>query len=228
MSPTLEDAGNIEHPRAIKSPRTSSMASQTALLSTTVGQYSGASNTGFPATGRVRLRPADPSGPAAVASGKMLAEACRIVYDYYSRAERNSTGSTPNPCTNNSLTSLCMGKEIQTDADWKTERDRLNREIIKLEASLIEAKEVTRVNLTEEISDEFTNKLREAKRERVRIEDDFEDATAQWRNERRRAQCRDRWSGAVGAEAAIRRTACQSLGRVRLRGAPRSRKRPRD
>ncbi len=79
-----------------------------------------------------------------------------------------------------------MGKEIHTDADWKTERDRLNTEIIKLEASLIEAKEVTRVNLTEEISDEFTNKLREAKRERVRIEDEFEDATAQWRNERRR------------------------------------------
>ena len=115
----------------------------------------------------------------------MLAEACRIVYDY-SRAGRNSTGSTSNPCTNNSLTSLCMGKEIHTDADWKTERDRLNTEIIKLEASLIEAKEVTRVNLTEEISDEFTNKLREAKRERVRIEDEFEDATAQWRNERRR------------------------------------------
>lgn len=115
----------------------------------------------------------------------MLAEACRIVYDY-SRAERNSTGSTSNPSTNNSLTSLCMGKEIHTDADWKTERDRLNTEIIKLEASLIEAKEVTRVNLTEEISDEFTNKLREAKRERVRIEDEFEDATAQWRNERRR------------------------------------------
>ena len=115
----------------------------------------------------------------------MLAEACRIVYDY-SRAERNSTGSTSNPSTNNSLTSLCMGKEIHTDADWKTERDRLNTEIIKLEASLIEAKEVTRVNLTEEISDVFTNKLREAKRERVRIEDEFEDATAQWRNERRR------------------------------------------
>ena len=115
----------------------------------------------------------------------MLAEACRIVYDY-SRAERNSTGSTSNPCTNNSLTSLCMGKEIQTDADWKTEKDRLNSEIIKLEASLIEAKEVTSVNLTEEISDEFTNKLREAKRERVRIEDEFEDATAQWRSERRR------------------------------------------
>ncbi len=108
----------------------------------------------------------------------MLAEACRIVYDY-SRAERNSTGSTSNPSTNNSLTSLCMGKEIHTDADWKTERDRLNTEIIK-------SKEVTRVNLTEEISDEFTNKLREAKRERVRIEDEFEDATAQWPNERRR------------------------------------------
>ena len=115
----------------------------------------------------------------------MLAESCRIVYDY-SRAERNSTGSTSNPCTNSSLTSLCMGKEIQTDADWKTEKDRLNSEIIKLEASLIEAKEVTSVNLTEEISDEFTNKLREAKRERVRVEDEFEDATAQWRSERRR------------------------------------------
>ncbi len=79
-----------------------------------------------------------------------------------------------------------MSKEIHTDADWQTEKERLNGEIRKLEAALIEAKEVTRVKLTEEIADEFTVKLREAKRDRTRIEDEFEEASAQWRGERRR------------------------------------------
>ena len=73
---------------------------------------------------------------------------------------------------------------------------------------MIEAKEVTRVNLTEEISDEFTNKLREAKRERVRIEDEFEDATAQWRNERRRLNSEIDGLEQSVQKAAIRRTAC--------------------
>jgi DNA repair exonuclease SbcCD ATPase subunit len=79
-----------------------------------------------------------------------------------------------------------MEKEIHTGADWQTEKDRLNGDIRRLEAALIEAKEVTRVNLTEEISDEFTIKVREAKRDRARIEEEFEDATTQWRTERRR------------------------------------------
>ena len=70
-----------------------------------------------------------------------------------------------------------MAKEIQTDANWQTERERLNAEIRRLEAALIEAKEVTRVKVTEEVQDEFALKLRDSKRQRAQLEEEFEEAS---------------------------------------------------
>ena len=79
-----------------------------------------------------------------------------------------------------------MKKEIQTDADWQTERARLDAEIRRLEAALVEAKEVTRVKVTEEVEDEFAGKLRDSKRLRAKLEEEFEEASERWRSERRR------------------------------------------
>jgi chromosome segregation ATPase len=70
-------------------------------------------------------------------------------------------------------------KEIESSTDWETERDELQEKIQKLEAALIEAKEVPTGGTSGELGAEYSIKLREAEQE-------LEDSSEKWRQERRR------------------------------------------
>ncbi len=70
-------------------------------------------------------------------------------------------------------------KEIDSSTDWETERSELQGQIQRLEAALIEAKEVTPGRALGDLGAEYSVKLREAEQE-------LEDSSEKWRQERRR------------------------------------------
>ena len=75
--------------------------------------------------------------------------------------------------------SVLRMKEIDSSTDWDTERNALQEKIQKLEAALIEAKEVTTGGTSGGLGAEYSIKLREAEQE-------LEDSSEKWRQERRR------------------------------------------
>ena len=75
-------------------------------------------------------------------------------------------------------------EELQTSVE--EERDQLNDEIRRLEAALIEAKEVTSVKAVEDAHDEFAVKLRESRKQKSRLEEELEEQADRARTERRR------------------------------------------
>jgi hypothetical protein len=75
-------------------------------------------------------------------------------------------------------------EELQTRVE--EERDQLTAEIRRLEAALIEAKEVTSVKAVEDAHDEFAVKLRESRKQKSRPEEELEDQADRARTERRR------------------------------------------
>ena len=74
-------------------------------------------------------------------------------------------------------------EEVQTSVDQEEERAQLNAEIRRLEAALIEAKEVTNIGDAEE---EFALRLRESRKDKARLEEELEDQADRARTERRR------------------------------------------
>ena len=70
-------------------------------------------------------------------------------------------------------------KEIDSSTDWEAERNQLQIQIQKLEAALIEAKEVSPGSGSGDVGSEYAAKLGEA-------EQDLEDSSEKWRQERRR------------------------------------------
>ncbi len=70
-------------------------------------------------------------------------------------------------------------KEIDSSTDRETERTQLQENIRELEAALIQAKEVTTGEAAGDVGAEYSIKLREAEQE-------LEESSAKWRQERRR------------------------------------------
>lgn len=70
-------------------------------------------------------------------------------------------------------------KEIDSSTDWQAERNELQIQIQKLEAALIEAKEVSPGSGSGDLGSEYAAKLGEAEQE-------LEESSEKWRQERRR------------------------------------------
>ena len=105
-----------------------------------------------------------------------------------------------------------MTKEINSGADWETQRERLNAEIHRLEAALVEAKEVTPGPGRDEAPGESAVQLRE-------VERDLEEASERWREERRRLNAEvDRLEEALQKARAEGRTAdvVEAAGAARI------------
>ena len=105
-----------------------------------------------------------------------------------------------------------MTKEINSGADWETQRERLNAEIHRLEAALVEAKEVTPLPGHDETLGEYAVQFREAEKE-------LEEASERWREERRRLNAEvDRLEEALQKARAEGRTAdvVEAAGAARI------------